>query len=227
MTNSPARSLSIEYYRRKAQLLRARMLLASLVSACLLLLVGISVAEGWVVKTILSPENSAAEFLWSVVLTGTFLLIYCVVLARVSLHISYHIENAKVAQTGVTFLFLVVYIFILSHLSNPQPVVPLAISKLFVVLLFFSFWQSQISSARLEMRMKFPPRIFIVSWHAFFVCRWVLVACWLLLVLGFALAIVSARPIIDLEGWEGISLLATFYFVFRLFVRNPNAHAYT
>lgn len=216
--------LSSEYYKRKWHLIRARALLMALLSASILLLLGISVAEGWVVSSLLMPGNTSFLIFTHMFSVGLFLAVFCVVLARMALHITYHVEHARVAQTGVTTLFLLVYVFILTQLQHPQQVVYLSVSKLFSIFLFFSFWQSQLSEVRMAYKLKPPPRIFIASWKAFFVCKWVLASCWLLSALGFALALVAVHPIVDLEGWEGIALLSTFFLLFRIFVRNPHAH---
>lgn len=222
---SSARSLSAEYYKRRLQLLRARAALVTLTVASMALLLTVSLAEGWAVRFVLSSAVTRQEFAGTLGVTALVLALFCIVLARLALHISYHIEHAGIAKTIVSTAFVLVYVFVLTKLPNPQPVLFLAVSKLFAIFLFFRFWHSQLSEARLQMRMKLPPRIFLVSIHAFFVCRWVLVACWLLLALGFATALVSVHPIIDMEGWEGLSILGTFYLMFRAFVRNPNAHA--
>lgn len=216
---------SPEYLRRKSQLLRARIWLVSLVSLSLTLLVILSLGEAWATRILMSSPLTWFELLSVGVLIGVFLFVYCIILARMALHITYHTENARVAQTFVTTLCLVVYAFLFTYLHNPLPVVFLAASKLLAIFLFFLFWQSQLSETRLRLRSRVLPRIYIVSWKAFFVSRWVLAACWLLCALGIALALVSTHPIIELDGWEGVSLLVTFYLLFRIFVRNPNAHA--
>ena len=225
MENTTARILSADYYKRRAQLLRARIYLLVLIPACLALLVGLSLAEGWLVRTLLLTAVTPLEFTITILVCGLFLAVYCMVLARMTLNISYHLEHAGIAQTAITTIFLLCYLFVFFKLPNPQPVLHLASAKLLMVFLFFRFWQSQLLQARLQMRMKVAPRIFMVSWHAFFVCRWVLAACWLLGALGFALALVSTHPVVNMEGWEGITLLGTFYLLFWAFVRNPNAHA--
>lgn len=223
--STATRTLSPDYYKRRSQLLRARILLIALIPAFLSLLVGLSVAEGWIVRNLLHSSVTTPEFFLTLSVSAAFLVVHCLVLARLALQICYHIEHAGIAQTGVMTIFLLAYFAVSWNLPQLQSVIHLAVAKLLMVFLFFRFWQSQLREARLQMRMKQPPRIFLVSIHAFFVCRWVLAACWLLGALGFALALVSTHPVIELEGWEGITLLLTFYFLFRAFVRNPNAHA--
>ncbi len=220
-----SKGLSAEYYKRRSQLVRARWLLATLIPVSIALLVTLSLAEGWVVRWLLSTPTGWGRL--AAVLAGiaAFLAIYCLGMARVALHIVYHIEHAGVARTAVIAAFLVAYVFVFTKLPSPQTVLPLAAGKLLSIFLFFRFWQSQLSETRLRLRAHVSPRVFIVSLEAFLVCAWVVMACFLLCALGFALALASVHPVIEFEGWEGLMLLGTFYFLFRIFVRNPNAHA--
>jgi len=218
------KALSAEYYRRRSQLVRARWLLATLIPTSIAFLVLLSLAEGWVVRWLLQANLSVGGLIGVFAGTAMFLGVYCVGMARVSLHIVYHIEHAGIARTAVISAFLIAYIFVFTKLPSPQTVFPLAAGKLLSIFLFFRFWQSQLAQTRLSTRAHISPRVFIVSFDAFFVCLWVVLACFLLCALGFALALASVHPIIDLEGWEGLMLLSTFYFLFRIFVRNPNAH---
>jgi hypothetical protein len=225
MIEQAARAMSADYYRRRTHILRARVLVMGLLLLCMGFLLLVCIGEGWTVRFMLSQSLSFMQ-------TGLYALaimmvigVYCCVLARLALYISYHLDHSKIAQALILVPFVAVYLFLFLKLTNIRAILPLATSKLFATFLFFSFWQSQMNEARIQMRLKAAPRIFIVSWHAFFVCRWVLAACWLLLTLGFALAVVSTHPVVDMEGWEGVALLGTFFLVFRAFVRNPNAHA--
>jgi len=220
-----ARAHSADYYRRRRQLVRARWLLATILPASIGLLVVLCLAEGWALRFILLTPLPWGGLLGMCACIVLFLAIYSVSMARVALHIVYHIERSGFARTAVSVAFVIAYVFVFTKLPAPQTVLPLAAGKLFSVFLFFRFWQSQLSEARLRLRSHTPPRIFLVSRQAFLVCRWVVMACFLLCALGFALALVSVHPIIDMEGWEGLMLLGTFYFLFRIFVRNPNAYA--
>jgi hypothetical protein len=224
-TSENAKALSAEYYRRRSQLVRARWLLATLIPFSIGLLVVFSLAEGWVVRWLLSSNLGLGGLAATFIAIVAFLAIYCVGMARVTLHMVYHIEHAGVARTAVIGAFLVAYVFVFTKLPSPQTVFPLAAGKLFSIFLFFRFWQSQLAETRLRARTLTSPRVFIVSFRAFLVSVWVVIACFLLCALGFALALASMHPVIDLDGWEGLMLLATFYFLFRIFVRNPNAHA--
>lgn len=224
-TSENAKILSAEYYRRRKQLVRARWLLATLIPLSIALLVMLSLAEGWVVRWLLSSSLGTVGLLGTFAAIGAFLATYCIGMARVTLHVVYHIEHSGVARTAVIGAFLVAYIFVFTKLPSPQTVFPLAAGKLLSIFLFFRFWRSQLAEMRLRARSHASPRVFIVSFRAFLVSMWVVMACFLLCALGFALALASMHPIIDLEGWEGLMLLFTFYFLFRIFVRNPNAHA--
>lgn len=219
-----ARELSVEYKRRRAHLFRARLWLIALLTLSVISLIAISLSESWAVRILLSSPVSFFELITIAVLIVFFLLTYCIILARMALHITYHLEDARVALTLVTALFMGVYFVVWNYVPYPLPVLFLAASKILSIFLCFRFWKAQLSETRLRMRTTWLPKIYIVSWRAFFVCRWVIGACWLLSALGLALALVSTHPVIDLKGWEGIVLLGTFYFLFRAFVNNPHAH---
>jgi hypothetical protein len=216
--------LSVEYYRRRSQLVRARWLLVTLIPTSIVFLVLLSLAEGWVVRWLLQARLEVGELVGILLGTALFLAVYCFGMARVTLHIVYHIEHSGFARTAVISAFIVAYVFVFMKLPSPQTVFPLAAGKLLSIFLFFRFWQSQLAQTRLSMRSQVSPRVFIVSFEAFLGCLWVVVACFLLCALGFALALASVHPIIDLDGWEGLMLLSTFYFLFWIFARNPNAH---
>ena len=121
-------------------------------------------------------------------------------------------------------LFICAYFLLLYTTSGVKEILALGFSKLCIISLYYHFWRSQIIENRLKKHLSILPAYFLLSWRAFFICKWVLIACWLLSSLGFAIALVSSHPIIKLEGWEGIIIMITFYFLFKLFVRNPNAH---
>jgi hypothetical protein len=45
--------------------------------------------------------------------------------------------------------------------------------------------------------------------------------------LAFSLALVESQSVLQLQGWEGVLLLATFFCLFWVFVRNPHSHPET
>lgn len=222
-----SRARSAEYYRRRSQLVRARWLLATLVPASIALLVTLCLAETWAVRWLILTPLPLGHLTAACAAIALFLAVYCVGMARVALHIVYHIEHAGVARTAVSVAFIAAYVVVFTKVPSPQAVLPLAAAKLLSVFLFFRFWQSQLAWARLSWRTPAhaPARLFLVDFRAFLVCRWVMLACFLLCALSFALALVSVHPVIDMKGWEGLILLGTFFFLFRFFVQNPNAHA--
>lgn len=221
---STERSLSQEYYRRKQHVTRVRLVLVLWVAFLLLLLEGIMAAEVWALKSLLRSSLQEGAVGWTLAFICFFLLLYSLILARFSLYISYHMENARIAQTGLSAFFLGIYVVFVTAFALPiEGSLHLALGKLLTLFLFFRFWRSQLSRARLLLGTHEVPRVFLTSWPAFFRCGWVLAACWLLSALGFALGIVSAHPIIDMEGWEGVILMGTFFVMFRFFVTNPYA----
>ena len=218
-------SLSQEYYRRKQQLLRARVVLGLWVAFLLLLLEGIMALEGWALKALLRSSLQEGAVGWIIAFICFFLAVYSFILARFSLYISYHLENNRIAQTGLSAFFLGLYVIFVMAFFPIEGSLYLGLGKLLTLLLFFRFWRSQLSRAKQLLGTHEVPRVFLTSWPAFFRCGWVLAACWLLCALGFALGIVSAHPIIDMEGWEGVILMGTFFVMFRFFVTNPYALA--
>lgn len=219
------RELSADYYKRKHHLLKKRLAFFFILISSVTFLLFLSISEGFALKVLLSKNFSFPEISCILVLIAIYLLAYNIILSRITLHICYHFDNKKIPSVIIMAIFILAYLIISINTSEVKNIISLGVSKICIISLYFNFWNSQLSETRLQMRINIIPYIFIVSWHAFFICRWVLIACWLLSSLGFALALVSSHPIIKLEGWEGLLLMFTFYFLFKLFVRNPNAHA--
>ncbi|KAB8027745.1 hypothetical protein [Fluviispira multicolorata] len=221
-----SRELSAAYYKRKHHLLKKRLFFIFILTFSVLLLLLLSISESWALKILISRSFSSLGVGSVLFFTGLYLLVYNILLSRISLHICYHFENKKIPSFIIMLLFIVVYLIISFNAPEFKNIISLGVSKICIISLYFSFWVSQLSEARLKMRLTKIPSIFLVSWRSFFICKWVLIACWLLSSLGFALALVASHPIIKLEGWEGVILMLTYYFLFSFFVRNPNAHTH-
>ncbi len=219
------RELSADYYKRKQHLFKKRLKFLFILFSSVSFLLFLSISEGYALKLLLSKNFSFIEISVILILISIYLLAYNIILSKIYLHICYHFENKKTPSLIIMTIFIILYLT-LSYTTGIKDIVSLGVSKLCIISLYFHFWNSQLKEARLKTRSKLIPYIFIVSWRAFFICRWVLISCWLLSSLGFALALVASHPIIKLEGWEGLILMITFYFLFKLFVRNPNAHNY-
>lgn len=220
-----SRELSANYYKRKQHLLKKRLAFFFILISSVTFLLFLSISEGLALKVLLSKNLSLSEISCILILIAIYLLAYNIILSRITLHICYHFNNKKIPSAIIMAIFISAYLIISINAPEVKNIISLGISKICIISLYFNFWNAQLSETRLQMRTNIIPYIFIISWHAFFICRWVLIACWLLSSLGFALALVSSHPIIKLEGWEGLLLMFTFYFLFKLFVRNPNAHA--
>jgi hypothetical protein len=216
--------MSAEYYRRRSQLVRARLLLATLLPAAIALLVALSLVESGVVQWLTTAPFTPLSLALFTLGMAVFLFLYSLGLARVTLQIVYHTEHSGIARAVVTCAFIAAYIFVFLKLPSPQIILSLAMSKLFSVFLFFRFWQSQLSFSRLSSRYPIEARSFLLEWRAFFKCRWVVMASFLLCSLGFAMALASLHPVIQLGAWESTMLLGTFFLLFRIFAQNPNAH---
>jgi hypothetical protein len=214
------KALSPDYQKRRYQLMKARMLLATLLPLSLFFLAAVSMIEVWSVRELISRAMTSERTLLFVFVIFFMVCIYCIGMARISLIVSYHIENTGWARNGVLGTFLVAYFLVFYFLPSPQTVLPLALAKLFSILLYFRFWRGQIFAARFSRRYVVTPAEFLKSSAAFWICRWVLVASFLLCLLGIALALVSVHPVIEMEGWEGFMLFLAFYSLFWVFSGN-------
>lgn len=217
-------SPSASYHRRRQNLFLAKSAALAAGGFFLLLLVTVSLVESWLVKRFAFTYTGSANFVFFLSGVGFFLFIYSLALSRLTLHFSYWLERTRTARFVVQVLFLIAYGFAITSMRDVRLLIPVAVSKIFSVFLFFRFWESQIASLRLRRRNRPQPREFLLSLKAFLICRWILMACWLLLCLGFALSLVSSDPVVDLTGWEAVLLLGGFYLLFRAFVRNQYAH---
>lgn len=218
------RELSSDYYKRKQHLLKKRLSIFLVLIFSVTFLILLSVSEGIALKILLSKNFTVIEISFILILISIFLIAYNIFLSRIYLHICYHFENPKTPSNIIMTLFICAYFLLLYTTSGVKEILALGFSKLCIISLYYHFWRSQIIENRLKKHLSILPANFLLSWRAFFICKWVLIACWLLSSLGFAIALVSSHPIIKLEGWEGIIIMITFYFLFKLFVRNPNAH---
>ncbi|BBH51950.1 hypothetical protein [Fluviispira sanaruensis] len=221
------RELSKEYYKRKHHLLKKRIIFIFILTFSVSFLLLLSISESWALKIFISKSFSISDMFVVLFFTSLYLFIYNILLSRITLHICYHFESKKIPSFIILFLFIIVYTIISYNAPEFKNILSLGLSKICIISLYFRFWVSRLSETRLKLRITKAPSIYLVSWRAFFVCRWVLVACWLLSSLGFALALVVSHPIINLEGWEGVLLMLTYYFLFSFFVRNPNAHTHS
>ncbi len=218
-------SYSRTYSRRKHQLFVARTTALFMVSAFLAFLLFASLTEAWLVRVVfLGSDFTLTGFVLAVGAVGLSLGVYALALSRLILHFTYRAESDRIAKIVVLGLFFVAYGVLLAVLRDLQSVIPLLIAKLFAILLYFRFWQSQLHLSRVRHGENRRPREFLLSMRSFLVCRWIFLANWLLLCLGFALSLVSADPIVNMAGWESVLMLGGFYLLFQVFVRNPHAH---
>lgn len=222
---SKIRELSAEYYKRKSHLYKARMVFLLILFSSVAVLVLLSVSEKWALHVLFSYDFSNFLSIFFLFCIFVYLLLYNILLSRIALRICYHFDNKKIPSLIIMLLFGLTYFFLSANSNEFKNILSLAVSKLAIISLYFNFWNSQLNETRLKTRSKLTPFVYLISFHAFFICRWVLIACWLLSCLGFVLALVSSHPVIHLDGWEGFILIFIFYILFRLFVRNPNAHA--
>lgn len=223
-TLPPIKIYSKEYKKRKSQVLNTYLGLWVWVTMSLLLVLGVSVAESWIVQALLFRVLNGQELLGSIFALVFFASLYSFLLARLTLHLSYYIEHKKIAQTAVSFLLLSGYTFFFLRWSQSKPIVFLALGKLLTFFLFSTFWETRLMETRWKGNGEYSSRIFLNSFSAFMSCRWVMIACWLFQHLAVSVALFSVHPLVHVTGWEGLTVMMVFYILFRIFVRNPHAH---
>ena len=194
-----------------------------MVILCMVSLFGISLFEVWMVREWLPLAETVKQFLGQFGFLAVGLFVYSFLVARMVLALIYHIDNAGFVQTTVMLALALFYASLMWVLPHSEAVILLGFSKLLGVFLFSLFWRNQLLEERWRNR-EVPPTIFFTSLRAFLVCRWVLLAVWLLKSLGLALALVTVHPVIQLSVAEGMMLLGSFFLLFSIFVRNPLAH---
>lgn len=154
------------------------------------------------------------------------MLFLSVALSLLCLQLTEAAQAAGLAETAVFLLFVVLYASV-ARQSMLQSMVFLVSGKILVTLLFARFWHAKFRDYRMRFKSKPSARFFMEKGSRFMSCRWVVMACWFMKALAFSLALVESQSVFQLQGWEGVLLLATFFGLFWVFVRNPNAHPET
>ena len=189
------------------------------------LLTAVSFGEAWAVGNALPLSEHVSDYIQLFSFLSIGLFMYSFVMARLMLHMIYHMEHARLVQTSVLGGVTLCYCFIMWRSPQTAAVTFLATSKVLGMFLFSSFWKVMLlEEFWRRQNSAHVPRTYLVSWKAFFICRWVLLASWLILNLGLALALIAEHPVIQLDIWEGLILLLTFFVLFQIFAKNPNAH---
>lgn len=123
----------------------------------------------------------------------------------------------KAWRLGLTMAVGVALVLGFAGARSTQVFAPLAYSKMVSFWLLMRFWRDHSEGCRTPLRTQY-------RFMGLGVCSRVLVTCWMLVCLGFTLALVSSEPVGAMSAGESLALLSSLYLLFRAFVRNPLAH---
>lgn len=187
------------------------------------LIIALSFLEAWYLNRLLDTYAHVGGALLSffgavalLFLSGLALCFLCLKLA------------ATVPATGfmqlVTPIVMLVSYSLIPNFLPPQPLIFLASGKVLSSVLLVRFWQAKFRVFRMQHGQSPTASLYMLNMANFLECRWVLIGTWLLSNLAFALAMVVQQTILEMQGWEGLALMLTFFALFWVFIRNPNAH---
>jgi hypothetical protein len=152
------------------------------------------------------------------------LLFVNLILAVLCLQLTEAARAAGLAETVVLLILAVSYALIPQQ-QFIQPLLYLATGKTLSTILFARFWHAKFRVFRMRYKESPTARFFLTDRRRFLSCIWVLLGTWFISILAFALALVVSQTFLELQGWEGLGLLLTFFALFWIFVRNPHSHA--
>lgn len=180
--------------------------------------------EVWYVGVLIGSFQDPFRFFFLFASALILLFLLNLTLSLLCLELTEAARAAGLAETVVLMTLIISYALIPKQ-KLIQPLVFLACGKLLSTILFARFWHAKFRVFRMTYRESPTARFFLSDRRRFFSCRWVLLGNWFLSILAFALALVVHQPSLELQGWEGISLMLTFFALFWIFVRNPFAHS--
>lgn len=205
-------------------LTRRGFLLFLLMLGLIFLFTLMSFVEVWYVGVLIDSFRDPLKFFFLFASALVLLFLLNLTLSILCLQLTEAARAAGLAET-VVLLTLIVSYALIPQKQLIQPLVFLACGKLLSTILFARFWHAKFRVFRMMYRDSPSARFFLTRKERFFSCRWVLLGNWFLSILAFALALVVHQPFLELQGWEGLSLLLTFFALFWIFVRNPFAHS--
>ena len=170
-----------------------------------------------VVDALMREGQSLAGWLLTAAAAFAGLAFFVVILARLSLWVTIFFGPGSTSLLLLSLWLLVLFVWELWTTHSLHVLTPLMFSKFCCVWLFMRFWVVRRKRAAWREGGRLRS-------GEFFVCRRLLVACWLLACLGFALALVSADPVRAMSAAESLVLLGVMFVLFMVFVRNPLAH---
>jgi hypothetical protein len=151
------------------------------------------------------------------------LLILSFALSLLCLQLTAAAQAAGLAETAVLLLFAAAYTSV-ARQSLIHPMLYLVTGKILVTVLLARFWHAKFREFRMRFRERPTTRFFLERRNRFLSCLWVVFGSWSVTLLAFALALAESQTLLQLQGWEGLSLLGTFFGLFWIFVRNPHSH---
>lgn len=207
-----------------AQIRRAWVLLFIVLPLLFCALGAMCLLEVWYLGYLLGAFAQPLKFTFLFVSALLVLLILSLTLAVLCLHLTEAARAAGLAETVVLLMIAISYALIPKQ-QLIQPLVFLVTGKILATILFARFWHAKFRVFRMRFKDSPSARFFLGDVGRFLSCKWVLLGTWFISILAFSLALVVNQNVLELQGWEGLSLLLTFFSLFWIFVRNPHAHA--
>ena len=206
-----------------AKLVRARTFLFIIIPLLVSAVAAMCLLEVWYLGYLQSSFVDLRKFSTLFISALVMLLLLSVTLAVLCLHLTEAAQAAGLAETAVFLLLGVAYASI-PRQSLIQPLVFLATGKVLGTILFARFWHAKFRVFRMRFRDTPSAHFYLSDFRRFMGCKWVVLGSWLISILAFTLALVVSQTVLELQGWEGLVLLLTFFALFWIFVRNPYAH---
>ena len=206
------------------QIRRAWVLILIVVPLLLCSLAAMCFLETWYLGYLMDAFPYPLKFALLLISAVVLLLMVNLILAVLCLQLTEAARAAGLAET-VVLLILAVSYAIIPQQQLIQPLLFLATGKILSTILFARFWHAKFRVFRMRYKESPTARFFLADLRRFMSCVWVLLGTWFISILAFALALVGSQTFLELQGWEGLGLLLTFFALFWIFVRNPHAHA--
>lgn len=206
-----------------ARLIRARTFLFIVIPALVCAVALMCFVEVAGLQVLFAEPVNPLRFAMIFTSVVVLLLLMSFALSLLCLYLTDAAQAAGLAETAVLILFAAAYASV-ARQSLLQPLLYLVCGKIMVTVLLARFWHAKFREHRMRYREKPSARFFVERRRRFFSCAWVVVGSWFITALAFTLALVESQNLLQLQGWEGLLLLATFFCLFWIFVRNPHSH---
>lgn len=205
------------------RLIRARTFVFIAIPALIAAIAGMCLLEVNCLQLLFASSHELTRFILLFFVVVAMLLILSFALSLLCLHLTAAAQAAGLAETAVLVLFAAAYASV-ARQSLIHPMLYLVTGKILVTVLLARFWHAKFREFRMRFRERPNTRFFLERKNRFLSCLWVVLGCWCVTLLAFALALAESQTLLQLQGWEGLLLLATFFGLFWIFVRNPHSH---